>query len=160
MTKPEDDTPSVGKAPEEQSSSIEDRKLARQKPAETGTSGHMTAAEFKAFMDEMWGEEADQGGPDMVDLTIHDIPDKVLLLLERMAAKRGMTAEDLAREMICNAFVASKPPRFVEITEEQFRQNSDALIAAYDQDPIVIVDEKGRRFVLMPAGMFELITEK
>ncbi|WP_066704789.1 hypothetical protein [Celeribacter ethanolicus] len=91
----------------------------------------------------------------MVDLTIHDIPDGVLHLLERVAAHRGMTAEDLVREKICNAFRVSKPPRLVEITEEQFRENIDALMAAYDQEPIVIVDEKGRRFVLMPVDLYE-----
>lgn len=91
----------------------------------------------------------------MVDLTIHDIPDEVLLLLERLAAKRGMTAEDLVREKICDAFLVSEPPSLVEITEEQFRDNVDALMAAYDQEPIVIVDEKGRRFVLMPVDFYE-----
>ena len=91
----------------------------------------------------------------MVDLTIHDIPDEVLLLLESLAAKRGMTAEDLVREMICDAFLVSEPPSHVEITEEQFQQNIDALMAAYDQEPIVIVDEKGQRFVFMPLDIYE-----
>ncbi|ATG47129.1 hypothetical protein CEW89_05805 [Celeribacter ethanolicus] len=113
----------------------------------------MTEAEFKAFMDEKWGEEADQGDLKMVDLTIHDIPDEVLLVLERLAAKRGITAEGLVREMICDTFLASNPPRLVEITEEQFRENIDVLMAAYEQEPIVIVDEKGCRFVLMPLDL-------
>lgn len=155
MTKPEDDTPTGGSAPEESNSSLEGRMQKRRKTEESGASGHMTEAEFKAFMDEKWGEEADQGDLEMVDLTIHDIPDEVLLLLEKLAAKRGMAAEDLVREMICNAFLASKPPRHVEITEEQFRENIDALMAAYNQEPIVIVDEKGRRFVLMPVDLYD-----
>ncbi len=96
----------------------------------------------------------------MLDLTIHDIPDEVLLLLKSLAANRGMTTEELVREMICNALRVSEPPSLVEITEEQFRENIDALMAAYDQEPIAIVDEKRRRFVLIPANMFGLITEK
>jgi len=154
MTKPKDDTPTGGKAPAEPNSSLEERMLATRRQEEARTSGHMTEAEFKAFMDEMWGEEEQEGDLEMAELTVPDIPGKVLVRLEKMAANRKITVEDLARDIIYKAVSARESSKLVEITEEQFQQNIDALMAAYDQEPIAIIDDKGPRFVLMPLDVY------
>ncbi|SDG45289.1 hypothetical protein SAMN04488117_12138 [Celeribacter baekdonensis] len=91
----------------------------------------------------------------MVDLTISNIPDNVMITLETMAVSRNMTVEDLVLEMICQEVIVAKPAQLIEITEEQFRQNIDVLLAAYDRQPIAIVDEKGRRFVMMPIEKYK-----
>ncbi len=55
MTKFEDETPTGGNTPEEPNLSLEDRIQERRRTEESGASGHMTEAEFKAFMDEKRG---------------------------------------------------------------------------------------------------------
>ncbi|WP_107815791.1 hypothetical protein [Celeribacter persicus] len=130
--------------------------LARGKTAGTEASGHMTEAEFKAFMDEIWGEEAHERVLEMTGFTVRNIPHEILLRLEMVAENREMTVEEFAREIICNAVPTSKSAKFIEITEKQFRENIDALMAAYDQEPIAIIDDKGQRFVLNPVEVYSL----
>lgn len=94
----------------------------------------------------------------MSDLTVANVRKSVLSTLESLAEKAGLTVEEYAMQIICDAVAASWQSEKVGITTAQLQDNMPATFRIAEREPVFIADDDGSRFVLLSIAEFERLT--
>ncbi|WP_299551134.1 hypothetical protein [uncultured Tateyamaria sp.] len=93
----------------------------------------------------------------MPDLTIPNIPGRIFLMLQSLAAKHNLPIEDYAKQLLCDAVARASLEADVDISIRQLLENFDAYLRIAEHQSVFFFDERGRQFALVPIAELERI---
>lgn len=93
------------------------------------------------------------------DLVITDIPDAVFAELQVRANEVGLSLEDYARRLICDAVAELWHKHDADITMAQLRDTTASILRIVEREPVFVADDEGQRFVLLSAGEYDRLAE-
>ncbi|GFE49046.1 hypothetical protein So717_07990 [Roseobacter cerasinus] len=95
----------------------------------------------------------------MADLLITDIPDAVFAELQVRAHEAGLSLEDYARRLICDAVVEHWHKQDADITMAQLRDTTASILRVAAREPVFVADDDGQRFVLISVGEYDRLAD-
>ncbi len=93
----------------------------------------------------------------MANLDLHDIPEGVLAELQTLARRSEMSVEDYAMGVICDEVAKSWHSSEGDITITQLQANLEAILKVAEQEPVFILSESGKRYVILSTDEFTLL---
>lgn len=95
----------------------------------------------------------------MPDLLTTDIPDAVFPKLQARAQQVGLSLEDYARRLICDAVAEPWHEQDADITMAQLRDTTASILRITDREPVFVANDDGHRFVLLSVGEYDRLAE-
>jgi hypothetical protein len=95
----------------------------------------------------------------MKDLLIDDISDEVLGALSEQADAKGISLEEHARRILCDALGVSPLDGKPFVSVEFLRDNHEAVLSAANKQPVYVFDADGTEFVIIHQREFDRLGE-
>lgn len=95
----------------------------------------------------------------MIDLLIDDISDEVLEALSTQAEAMGISLEEHARRILCDALGLSPLDGKPFVSVEFLRDNHEAVLDAATKQPVYVFDADGKEFVIVSQSEFDRLGE-
>ncbi|WP_390912393.1 hypothetical protein [Pseudosulfitobacter sp. SM2401] len=95
----------------------------------------------------------------MKDLLIDDISDEVLSALYDQAEAKGISLEEHARRILCDALGVSPLDGNPFVSVEFLRDNHEAVLDAANKQPVCVFDAGGKEFVIVCQSEFDRLGE-
>lgn len=91
----------------------------------------------------------------MRDIVISDIPDEILGSLTDEANTRGISLEEHARRILCDAIGVSPLDGTPLVSVEFLRDNHQAVLEAAKKRPVYVFDAAGTEFAIISQSEFD-----
>lgn len=95
----------------------------------------------------------------MMDLLIDDISDEVLEALSNQAEAKGISLEEHARRILCDALGVSPLDGRPFVSVEFLRDNHEAVLSAASKQPVYVFDADGKEFAIINEREFDRLGE-